>query len=114
MPLFLCAIEVWGSTLECKHLSRIDKFCKRAHKYSYLLNFTPIKDILRVRDKLLWEQITKDYDHCLRDLLPMQREGRSVIAAITTFYLVFVRNVLSELLLTDVFLVLSRLQLVFS
>ena len=73
-------------------------FCKRAYKYGYLLNFTHIKDIVRVRDKLLWKQITKECDHCIRDLLPMQREGCSVLAAITTFYLVFVWNVLSELL----------------
>ena len=73
MSLFLYAIEVWGSALECQYLSPIDKFCERAYKYGYLLNFTFIKDILRARDKLLWEQITKDCDHCLRDLLPMQR-----------------------------------------
>ena len=90
-------------------------FCKRAQKYGYLLNFTPIKDIVRVRDNLLWKQITKECDHCLRDLyFPCRGEGCSVLAAITTFYLVFVWNVLTELLLTDVFLVLFRLQLVFS
>ena len=86
MSSLLYAIEVWRSALECKYLSRIDKFCEHAHKYGYLLNFTPIKDILRARDKLLWKQITKDCDHCLCDLLPMQREGRSVLAAITTLY----------------------------
>lgn len=73
MSLFSYAIEVWRSALEYKYLSRIDKFCKRAHDYGCLLNFTPIKDILSARDKLLWEQITKDNDYCLHDLLPMQR-----------------------------------------
>ena len=104
------AIEVWGSALEFKYLSRIDKFCKRAHKYGYLLNFTPIKDILRARDKLLSEQITKDCD----DLLPMQR-GRSLRSCGHNYILPLNRTEpLSELLLTDFFLVLFRLHLVFS
>ena len=33
ISLFLYGIEVWGSALQNKHLERIDKFFKRAHRY---------------------------------------------------------------------------------
>ena len=114
MSLFLYAIEVWGSALECQYLSPVDKFCERAYKYGYLLNFTFIKDILRARDKLLWEQITKDCDHCLRDLLPMQRR-RSLRSRGHNYILPRIRTErFKRTFITDVFLILFRLKLVFS
>ena len=40
---------------------------------------------------------------------PCRGEGHSILTAVTTFYLVFVWNIFSKLLLTDTFLILFRL-----
>ena len=114
MSLLLYAIENWGSKLVCKYLRRIVKFCKCAHKYGYLLNFTPIKDILHARDKLSWEQIMKNCNHCLRDLLLMQR-GRSLCSHGHNYILLCIRTERSKrTFINRCLLVLFRLQLVFS
>jgi len=72
MSLFNYAIEVWACTYDSKHLSQIDRFCKRVVKYGYAAKFTPIADLIRERDLKLWKKVTT-YNHCLKDLLPMKR-----------------------------------------
>mgnify|MGYP006964529007 CR=1 FL=1 len=65
------AIEVWASAHYCKYLSQIDKFCKRALHYTS--KYTPIMDVIRMKDRLLWEEITSDSANPLHELLPAQR-----------------------------------------
>lgn len=71
--LFTYAIEVWASAHYSKYLSHIDKFCKRALRYGYTSKYTPITDVIRMKDRLLWEEITSDSANPLHELLPAQR-----------------------------------------
>ena len=65
------AIEVWASAHYCKYLSHIDMFCKRALHYTS--KYTPIMDVIKMKDRLLWEEITSDSANPLHELLPAQR-----------------------------------------
>ena len=56
-----------------KYLSRTDKFCKRALRYGYTSKYTTIMDVIRMKDRLLWEEITSDSANSLHELLPAQR-----------------------------------------
>ena len=73
MSLFTYAIEVWASAHYCKYLCHIDKFCKRALRYGYTSKYTPIMDVTRMKDRLLWEEITSDSTNPLLNFLPAQR-----------------------------------------
>ena len=73
MSLFTYAIEVWASAHYSKYLSHIDKFCKRALRYGYTSKYTPIMDVIRKKDRLLWDEITSDGANPLLELLPAQR-----------------------------------------
>ena len=73
MSLFTYAIEVWASAHYSKYLSHIDKFCKRALRYGYTSKYTPIMDVIRMKDRLLWDEITSDSANPLHELLPAQR-----------------------------------------
>ena len=73
MSLFTYAIEVWASAHYSKYLSNIDKFCKRALRYGYTSKYTPIMDVIRMKDRLLWDEITSDSANPLHALLPAQR-----------------------------------------
>ena len=53
-------------------LAQIDKFCKRTEKYGYTNKRITIGDIIRNRDRQIWEKITTK-NHCLNDLLRSQR-----------------------------------------
>ena len=56
MSLFTYVIEVWASAHYSKYLSHIDKFCKRALRYGYTSKYTPITDVIRMKDRLLWKE----------------------------------------------------------
>ena len=73
MSLFTYAIEVWASAHYCKYLSHIDKFCKQALCYGYTSKYTPTMDVIRMKDRLLWEEITSDSANPLHEFLPAQR-----------------------------------------
>ena len=73
MLLFTYAIEVWASAHCSKYLSHIDKFCKQALRYGYTSKYTPITDVIRMKDRLPWEEITSDSANPLHELLPAQR-----------------------------------------
>ena len=73
MSLFTYAIEVWASSLYSKYLSHVDKFCKRALRYGYTSKYTPIMDVIRIKDRLLWDEITSDSANPLHALLSTQR-----------------------------------------
>ena len=108
MSLFTYAIEVWACAYDGKYLAQIDKFCKRAEKYGHMNKLITIGDIIRNRDRQLWEKITTKI-HCLNDFLPSQRTRQLKNADIILFYPVLKLNVLSELLLTNVFINFYRL-----
>ena len=46
MSVFLYGIEVWGAAYQRKHLDRIDRFLKRAHRFG----FVTILDLIEDRD----------------------------------------------------------------
>ena len=73
MSLFTYAIEVWACAHYGKYLSQIDRFCKRALRYGYTSKYTPITDVITIKDRLLWDKITADSTHPLHELLPPQR-----------------------------------------
>ena len=73
MSLFAYATEVLASAHYCKYLSHIDKFCKRALRYGYTSKYTPIMDVIKMKDRLLWEEINSDSANPLHELLPAQR-----------------------------------------
>ena len=73
MSLFTYAIEVWASAHYSKYLSHIDKFCKRALRYGYTTKYTPIMDVIKMKDRLLWDEIISDSTNPLHELLPVQR-----------------------------------------
>ena len=73
MSLFTYAIEVWASAHYSKYLSHIDKFCKRALRYGYTSKYTPIMDVIKMKDRLLWDEITSDSANPLHEFLPAQR-----------------------------------------
>ena len=73
MSLFTYAIEVWACADYSKYLSQIDRFCKRALRYGYTSKYTPITDVITIKDRLLWDKITADKAHPLYELLPPQR-----------------------------------------
>ena len=77
MPVFTYAIEVWARAYDSKHLSKIDKFCKRAWKYGYTKDRIFINNVILTRDKQLWGNITHTDTHCLADLLPSKRTYQS-------------------------------------
>ena len=73
MSLFTYAIEVWACAHYSKYLSQIDRLCKRALRYCYTSKYTPVTDVITIKDRLLWDKITADSTHPLDELLPPQR-----------------------------------------
>ena len=67
------AIEVWGGAFESKYIKRIDSFLKRAFKFGFTNNYIPFKTIIKNSDLKLWNNITKNCNHCLHNLLPEKR-----------------------------------------
>ena len=56
-----------------------DRFCKRALRYGYTSKYTPITDVITIKDRLLWDKITADSSHPLHELLPPQRSRHPYI-----------------------------------
>ena len=52
MSLFTYAIEVWACAHYSKYLSQIDRFCKRDLRYSYTSTYTPITDLITIKDTM--------------------------------------------------------------
>ena len=46
---------------------------KCSDSYGYTSKYTPIMDVIRMKDRLLWEEITSDSANPLHELLPAQR-----------------------------------------
>ena len=63
-------VELWGCACYHKNLSQIDKLVGRVRKYGYTSKSYSIKDIIRSRDKMLWDKVTSDANNLLHELLP--------------------------------------------
>ena len=74
ISLFLYGSEVWRSTLQNKHLERIDKIFKRAHRYGYTLKKFKMSELMEQRDIILFKKIVNDPEHVLQELLPEKRQ----------------------------------------
>ena len=57
MSLFKYATEVWACAYNNKYLLQIDRLCKRAVRCGYTNKVMHIRDIIRIRDRLLEETI---------------------------------------------------------
>ena len=73
MSLFTYAIEVWACAHYSKYLSQIDRFCKAGSTLWLHQQYTPITDVIRIKERLLWDKITTDSTNPLHELLPPQR-----------------------------------------
>ena len=73
MSLFSYAMEVWACAYDTKYMSQIERFCKRAVRYGYTSNFSPIAELTSGKDRALWEKITTSTAHPLQDLLPPKK-----------------------------------------
>jgi len=73
MSLFTYAIEMWACAYYRKYLSQIDRFCKWALRYGYNSKYTPITEVIRAKDRLLWDKITTNSTCPLHKLLPPHR-----------------------------------------
>ena len=65
--------KVWACIHYVKYLSQIDRFCKRALRYGYTSKYTPITDVIRIKERPLWDKITTHSTYPLLELLPPQK-----------------------------------------
>ena len=70
MSLFLYGLEVWGAAFQGKYIDRIDSFIRRAYRFGYTNKIFLISDVIRNKDRDLFNRITSDSGHALFDLLP--------------------------------------------
>ena len=73
MSLFLYGLEVWGSAFQGKYLDRIDSFIRHAYRFGYTNKIFLISDVIKNRDRDLFNRITSYSGHVLFDLLPPKR-----------------------------------------
>ena len=59
-----------------KYLSQTDRFCKRVLRYGYTIKYTLITDVIRIKDRLLWDTIATDSPQLLHEMPPLQRSRR--------------------------------------
>ena len=69
MSVLTYGVELWGCPYYNKYLSQIDKLVGRARKYGYTSKSYSMKDIIRSRDKKLWDKETSDANNPLHELL---------------------------------------------
>ena len=70
ISLFTYGISVWGTATYDKYLSRIDKFQKRAVRFGFLKEVTPVACLLEISDRKQWKGITSSTESPLADFLP--------------------------------------------
>ena len=58
IPIFTYGISVWSVACYDKHVSKIDKFQKRAVRFGFLKNVSPLLSLLEASDNKLWKSIT--------------------------------------------------------
>jgi hypothetical protein len=69
VSLTLYGNEVWGAAHKGKYLDRVEKFLKRACRYGYTSKNYVLFDIIRERDRKLWNVISEGTTHSLHALL---------------------------------------------
>ena len=74
MSVLTYGVELWGCAHYNKYLRQIDKLVARAHKYSYTSKNYSIEEIIRSRDKKLWDKVTSNVNNPLHELLPNRLE----------------------------------------
>ena len=74
MSVLTYGVELWGCAYYNKYLCQIDKLVGRARKYGYTSKSYSIKDIIRSRNKKLWDKVTSDANNPLHELLPNRLE----------------------------------------
>ena len=73
MSVFLHGIEVRGAAYQRKYLDRIDRYLKKAHRFSFVTKNIAILDLIKDRDSKFFKNVIRD-DHILHDLLPPKRK----------------------------------------
>ena len=62
-----------GLAFQGNYLDRIDSFITRAYRFAYTDKIFLISDVIKNRDRDLFNRITSDSGHVLFDLLPPNR-----------------------------------------
>ena len=70
IPVFTYGISVWDVACYDKCLSQIDKFQKRAVRFGFLKEVSPVLSLLEASDNRLWKSKTTSTDSPLVHLLP--------------------------------------------
>ena len=70
IPLFTYGISVWSVASYDKYLSKVDKFQRRAVRFGFLKEATPILSLLEASDNKLRKNVTNSAEGPLVDLLP--------------------------------------------
>ena len=79
------AFQLWDVGSYDKCLSKIDKFQKRAVRFGFLKEVSPVLSVLEASDNKLWKSITTSTEGLLFDLLPLSKtrllrsRGRSYV-----------------------------------
>ena len=70
IPISTYGISVWSVASYDKYLPKIDKFQKRAVRFGFVKQVSPVLSLLETSDNKLWESITTSTEGPLVDLLP--------------------------------------------
>ena len=74
IPLFTYGISVWSVASYDKYLSKVDKFQRRAVRFGFLKEATPILSLLEASDNKLRKNVTNSAEGPLVDLLPLSKQ----------------------------------------
>ena len=76
LPTLTYCCSVWGGTSD-ENLRKIDSFQSKAVRLG-IIEYTPIKDIIRISDRKLYRQILdQGENHILHEILPSRATGTS-------------------------------------
>ena len=70
IPIFTYGISIWGVASYDKYLSKIDKFQKRAVRFGFLEEVSPILSLLEASGNTSWKRLTTSTEGPLVDLPP--------------------------------------------
>ena len=70
IPIFTYGILEWDVASYDKYLSKIDKFQKRAVRFGFLKEVSPVLSLLEASDNKFWKSITTSTEGPLVDRLP--------------------------------------------
>ena len=64
---------MWGAAFQGEYLDRIDSFIRRGYRFGYTNKFFFKSDVIKNRERDLFNRITSDSGHVLFNLLPPKR-----------------------------------------